>query len=83
MHEIILPRVVTIINATHAWDKLETRYQGLNTLKTSKLQIPRRDFVSLSMKYSETVDILYTIVFGLISQVRSHGETIEDQRVVE
>ena len=51
MHESILPRVATKINAKQAWDTLETTYQGLGKVKTSKLQILRRYFESLSMKY--------------------------------
>ena len=35
------------------------------------------------MKESELVDSFYTIVVGLINQLKSHGETIIDQRVVE
>ena len=35
------------------------------------------------MKYSESVDSFYTRVVGLINQLKSHGETITDQRVVE
>ena len=37
MHEIILPRVEAKINAKHAWDTLETTYQGLDKVRTSKL----------------------------------------------
>ena len=37
MHEIILPRVAVAINAKQAWDTLETAYQGLDKVKTSKL----------------------------------------------
>ena len=42
MHESILPRVATTINAKQAWDTLETTYQGLDEVKTSKLHILRR-----------------------------------------
>ena len=35
------------------------------------------------MKDSENVDSFYTRVVGLINQLKSHGESIEDQRVVE
>ena len=73
----------TVVNAKQACDTLETTYQGLGKLKTSKLHILRRDFESLSMKDSETVDTFYTRVVGLINQLKSHGEDIEDQRVVE
>ena len=78
MHESILPRVEAKANAKQAWDTLETAYQGLDKVKTSKLQILRRDFESLSMKDSETVDTFYTRVVGLINQLKSHGEAIED-----
>ena len=62
---------------------MDTSYQGLGKVKTSKLQILIRDFESLSMKDLETVDSFYTRVVGLINQLKSHGEDIEDQRVVE
>ena len=83
MHESILPRVAEAITAKWAWDVLETAYQGLDKVRTSKLQILRRDFESLSMKDSELVDSFYTRVFGLINQLKYHGEAIEYQRVVE
>ena len=83
MHESILPRIAAKTNAKEAWDSLETAYQGLDKVKTSKLQILRRDFESMSMKDSENVDTFYTRVVGLINQLKSHGEAIEDRRVVE
>ena len=67
--------------ANQAWDTLETTYQGLDK-PAVKLQILRRDFESLSVKESKLVDSFYTKVTGLINQLKSHGETIEDQRVV-
>ena len=81
--ESILPRVVATITAKQEWDTLETSYQGLDKVKTSKLQILRRDFESLSMKDIESVDSFYTIFIGLINQLKYHGENIEYQRVVE
>ena len=76
MHESILPRVVAKINAKQAWDTLETIYQGLDKVRTSKLQILRSDFESMSMKDSENVDTFYTRVVGLINPTeiswRSH-----------
>ena len=83
MHESILPRVAAKTNAKQARDTLETAYQGLDKVRTSKLQILRRDFESLSMKDSENVDTFYTRVVGLINRLKSHGEAIEDRRFVE
>ena len=78
MHESILPRVPASITAKQAWDTLGTAYQGLDKVKNSKLQILRRDFESLSMKDSMSVDSFYTRVVGLINQLKFHGETIAD-----
>ena len=83
MHESILPRVATKTNAKQAWDTLETAYQGLDKVRTSKLQILRRDFESLSMKDSENVDTFYNRFVGLINQLKYYGEPISDQRVFE
>lgn len=55
----------------------------MDKVKTSKLQILRRDFETLSMKYTDSIDSFYTHVIGMINQIKSHGETIEDRKVVE
>jgi hypothetical protein len=82
MHESILPRVASKKQANESWDTLQTYYQGMDKVKTSKLQILRRDFETMSMKDSYSVDSFYTHVIGLINQVKSHGETIEEIKVV-
>ena len=71
------------ITTKQAWDTLETSYQGFDKVKTSKLHILRRYFESLSMKDTESVDSFYTRVVVLINQLKSHGETIADQKVFE
>ena len=55
----------------------------MDKVKTSKLQILRRDFETLSIEDTDSVDSFYTHVIGLINQIKSHGETIEDRKVVE
>jgi hypothetical protein len=35
------------------------------------------------MKDSDSIDFFYTHVIGLINQIKSHGETIEDKKFVE
>ena len=83
MHESVLLRVAAKTNAKKSWDTLETSYEGLDKVRTSKLDILRRDFESLSMKDLENVDTFYTRVIGLINLLKSHGEAIEDRMVVE
>jgi hypothetical protein len=82
MHESILPRVASENQAKGAWDILQTSYQGIDKVKTAKLDIVRRDFETLSMKDSDLVDSFYTHVIGLINQIKSHGEAIEEKKIV-
>jgi hypothetical protein len=83
MYDSILPRVASTKKYKEAWDILQSSYQGMDKVKTAKLQILRRYFDTLSMKDTYTVDSFDTHVIGLINQIKSHGETIEDIKVVE
>ena len=62
---------------------MEITYQGLDKVKTSKLQILRRDFESLSMKDTKLVELFYIRVIGLKNQSKSHKENIENRRIFE
>eukprot|EP00253_Pinus_taeda_P029507 PITA_29507 len=55
----------------------------MEKVKTAKLQMLRRDFETLSMKESDTIDSFFTQVIGLITQISSHGEILEERRIVE
>eukprot|EP00253_Pinus_taeda_P013287 PITA_13287 len=55
----------------------------MEKVKTAKLQLLRRDFENLYMKESDNIDSFFTHVIGLITQMRTHGETIEERRIVE
>ena len=43
----------------------------------------RRDFETLCMKYFDSIDSLFTHMIGLDTQIRSHGETLEERIIVE
>jgi hypothetical protein len=66
MHESILPRVASTKKSKESWDILQTYYQGMDKFKTSKLQILRRDFETLSMKDTYSVESFYTHVIVMI-----------------
>eukprot|EP00253_Pinus_taeda_P005214 PITA_05214 len=71
------------MKSKQAWDTLETAYQGMATVKAAKLQMLRRDFETLCVKESENIDLVFTHVSGLVTQIRSHGETLEERRIDE
>ena len=52
-------------------------------MKTTKIQMLRRDFETLCTKESENIESFFTHVIGLVTQIKSHGETLEERRIVE
>eukprot|EP00253_Pinus_taeda_P036700 PITA_36700 len=79
----VFPRLAAAKTSNEAWQTLKTAYQGMEKVKTAKLQLLRRDFENLNMKESDNIDLFFTHVIGLITQMRTHGETIEERRIVE
>ena len=83
VHESVFPRVAIEMKSKQAWDTLQTAYQGIGKVKTTKLQMLRRYFETLCMKEFENVDSFFTHVIGIVTQIRSHGETLEERIIVE
>ena len=83
VHESIFPGIAVATKSKKAWDTLQTAYQGIGKVKITKLQMLRRDFETIYMKESKNVDSFFTRVIGLVTQIKSHGETLEERRIVE
>ena len=49
----------------------------------NKASINEKRFEVICMKESDTIDSFFTLLIGLVTQMRSHGETIEEIRIVE
>ena len=47
------------------------------------LHLLRRDFETNCMKEYENIDSFFTHVIGMVTQIKSHGETLEERRIVE
>eukprot|EP00253_Pinus_taeda_P036239 PITA_36239 len=79
----VFPRIAVAKTSKEAWQILKTTYQGMEKVKIAKLQLLRRDFENLCMKESENIDSFFTHVIGLVTQMRTHGEVLEERRIVE
>eukprot|EP00253_Pinus_taeda_P017163 PITA_17163 len=79
----VFPRIAAAKTSKEAWQTLNTAYQGMEKVKTAKLQLLRRDFENLNMKESNNIDSFFTHVIGLVTQMRTHGEVLEKRRIVE
>ena len=77
VHGSVFPRLAAAKTSKEAWKNLKTAYQGMEKVKTAKLQLLRKDFENLNMKESENIDSFFTQAIGLVTQIRSHGETLE------
>ena len=60
VHESVFPWIAAATKSKEAWDILKTAYQGMEKVKTAKLQMLRRDFETLSMKESDTIGSFFT-----------------------
>ena len=50
VHESIFPWIAAATKSKEASDILKTAYQGMEKVKTAKLQMLKRDFETLNMK---------------------------------
>eukprot|EP00253_Pinus_taeda_P034654 PITA_34654 len=83
VHESVFPRITAAKTSREAWKTLKIAYQGMKKVKIAKLQLLRREFENLCMKESDNIDSLFTHVIGLVTQIRSHGEILEERSIVE
>jgi len=83
VHESVFPRIAAAKTSREAWKTLKTTYQGMERVKTSKLQLLRKDFENLCMKESDNIDSFFTHAIGLVTQMRSHGKALEERRIME
>ena len=81
VHESIFPRNAIATKSKQAWDTLQTAYQGMGKVKTTKLQMLRSDYEKICMKESKNLDSFFTHVIGLVTQIKFHGETLEEIRI--
>ena len=81
VHESVFQRITTAKRSKEAWKTLKIAYQGMEKVKTAKLQLLRRDFETLYMKESNNIDSFFTHVIGLVTQIRSHGEILEEKSI--
>ncbi|TXG67366.1 hypothetical protein EZV62_008641 [Acer yangbiense] len=79
----IFPRIMRATTAKQAWEILEREFQGDSKAKVIKLQTFRREFENLKMKESESVKEYFSRVIGVVNHMRTLGEDVTNQKVVE
>ncbi|KAL4334611.1 hypothetical protein GQ457_07G011520 [Hibiscus cannabinus] len=80
---IFSSRISAATKAKEAWDALKNGYQGTTRVLTVKLQTLRRQFESFRMKEGESIHDCSNNLMLIVNQMRTYGEQITDQKVVE
>ena len=69
--------------ASEVWRILSTNYKGDDKTKRVCLQTLRRQYELLQMETIETIDVYINKVLALINQMKTNGETHQEQAKVE
>ena len=67
VHESVFPRITAAKTSREAWQTLKTAYQGMEKVKTTNLQLLRKDFENLLMKESDNIHSFFTQAIGLVT----------------
>nr|XP_017228871.1 PREDICTED: uncharacterized protein LOC108204088 [Daucus carota subsp. sativus] len=81
--DTIFPRIMNATSAKQAWDILKAEFEGNEKTTKIRLQNLRREFENLKMKEGETIKDYSSRVIKLVNELKSNGESITDQRVIE
>ena len=81
--ESLFSRIIAAKTSKEALDKLREEFQGSAKVLAVKLQTLRRQFQNLQMRKSEKVKDYFSRVIEVVNQMRTYGEEINDQKIVE
>ncbi|XP_019438865.1 PREDICTED: uncharacterized protein LOC109344555 [Lupinus angustifolius] len=76
-------RIVGAKTTKEASDSLEKSYEGAAKMKKVKLQTMRRKYELLQMKENETIAYYFIKILTLINQMKSCGEEVKRQSIME
>ncbi|CAN6570977.1 unnamed protein product [Malus baccata var. baccata] len=79
----IFPRIVNEETSKGAWDALKGEFRGDKQVRNVKLQGLRRDFEYTRMKDSESLSVYLSRLFDIINQMKSYGEELSRERIVQ
>ncbi|CAL2279391.1 unnamed protein product [Prunus armeniaca] len=79
----IFPRIANVETSKMAWDLLYGEYHGGDQVRSVKLQNLRREFEYARMKDDETLSGYLTRLNDLINQMKTFGEILTNERLVQ
>lgn len=81
--EDVLLSVAEKETAKEAWDAIKTLCQGAERVKKARIQTLKGEFESMCMKDSDQLDDFCLKLNGLVTHIRTLGETVSESYVVK
>ena len=79
----IFSRIMGANKAKEAWEILQKEFQGNLKVKNVTLQTLRRELENLRMSDGESIQDYYTKITKIVNEMKTFGEVISDDRIVE
>ncbi|CAL2266063.1 unnamed protein product [Prunus armeniaca] len=79
----LFPRIVNEETSKGAWDILKLEFRRDKQVRNVKLQGLRREFEYTRMKDSESLYVYLVRLFDMLNQMKSYGEELSRERVVQ
>ncbi|KAI5355047.1 hypothetical protein L3X38_007942 [Prunus dulcis] len=79
----LFPKIVKEETSKGAWDILKLEFRGDKQVRNVKLQGLRREFEYTRMKDSESLSIYLARLFDILNHMKSYGEELSRERVVQ
>ncbi|XP_073021591.1 uncharacterized protein [Primulina eburnea] len=83
VHDCIFSRIASATTSKQEWSILQKEFQGDSKVIVVRLQSLRRDIETLIMNKGESIADFLSRAMAISSQMRSYGEKINDQTIVE
>ncbi|KAH0779714.1 hypothetical protein KY290_006141 [Solanum tuberosum] len=83
VHDSVFSRIAAATTSKQAWSILQKEFQGDSKVIVVRLQSLRRDFETLMMKSGESIADFLSRAVAIVSKMRSYGEKVTDQTIVE
>ncbi|XP_049399671.1 uncharacterized protein LOC125863677 [Solanum stenotomum] len=83
VHDSVFSRIAAATTSKQAWSILQKEFQGDSKVIVVRLQSLRCDFETLMMKSGESIADFLSRAVAIVSKMRSYGEKVTDQTIVE
>ncbi|XP_020266994.1 uncharacterized protein LOC109842539 [Asparagus officinalis] len=80
---IVFEQILDRRSAKTVWDSIKQKFGGNDKVKKSHLQTLRREFEVLEMRNEETITEYFARVMVVSNKMRSNGEDMTDEKIVE